>query len=56
MRQRLAQNAHVEPLTAARTLHEVIGLGLRDAVRIPAGLRHLTPHIQKLRPPDLGFV
>jgi hypothetical protein len=28
--------AHVEPLTAARAFHEVVGLGLRDAVRIVA--------------------
>jgi hypothetical protein len=31
-----AHLAHVEPLTAARALHEVIGLGFGDAIGIPA--------------------
>jgi hypothetical protein len=42
-RQDLAEVAHVEPLTAARTFHEVIGLGLSDAIGINARFDHRSP-------------
>jgi hypothetical protein len=38
----LGQVAHVEPLSAARAFHEVIGFGLSDAVGIHARLCHLS--------------
>jgi hypothetical protein len=38
VRQQLVEVAHVEPFSAARTLHEMIGLGLGDAVRIEAAI------------------
>jgi hypothetical protein len=38
MRQHLAKVPHVNPLPAAGALHEVIGLGLGDAVRIDAAI------------------
>jgi hypothetical protein len=44
MRQHLLEVAHVEPFSAARALHEMIGLGFGDAVSIDAGIAwdHLT--------------
>jgi hypothetical protein len=36
--QQLVEFAHVEPFSAARTLHEMIGLGFGDAVRIEAAI------------------
>ena len=36
MRQHLLEVAHVEPFPAARTFHEMIGLGFGRAVRIDA--------------------
>jgi hypothetical protein len=38
VRQRLVEVAHVEPFPAARTFHEMIGLGFGNAVRIEAAI------------------
>jgi hypothetical protein len=38
VRQQLVEVAHVEPFSAARALHEMIGLGFGDAVRIEVGI------------------
>jgi hypothetical protein len=36
----LGENAHVEPLSAARTFHEMIGLSFGDALGIAATSGH----------------